>query len=52
MKDDGIYEEWDHINPNNGDVIDTLGRMLLPKDVFVEAFNKYIGIYEECERSE
>ena len=39
--EDGIHKEWDELD-QNGEVIHTIGRMVLPKEVFVSAYNAYI----------
>lgn len=40
-REDGIMEEWDELD-QNGEVINTIGKMVLPKELFVVAYNAYI----------
>ena len=39
--EDGVQEEWDELD-QDGEVINTIGRIVLPKEVFVAAYEKYI----------
>lgn len=39
--ENGIQEEWDELDQDGG-VISTIDRMILPKEVFVAAYNAYI----------
>ena len=39
--ENGIQEEWDELD-QDGELISTIGRMVLPKEVFVAAYKKYI----------
>lgn len=39
--ENGIQEEWDELD-QDGEVISTIGRMVLPKEIFITAYNAYI----------
>lgn len=41
VREDGIMEEWDELD-QNGEVINTIGKMVLSKKLFVMAYNAYI----------
>lgn len=41
VREDGIMEEWDELD-QNGEVINTIGKMVLSKKLFVTAYNAYI----------
>lgn len=41
VREDGIMEEWDELN-QNGEVMNTIGKIVMPKELFVAAYNAYI----------
>ena len=40
-KEDGIYEEWDDLD-QNGEPMFRLTEMVMPKEMFMAAYNAYI----------
>lgn len=41
VKEDGIYEEWDELD-QYGEKLQSIGRLAMPKQLFIEAYNAYI----------
>lgn len=44
--ENGIKEEWDELD-QNGEVICSIGRLVMPKELFVTAYNAYIKDAED-----
>lgn len=53
VKEDGIYEEWDEMD-QHGEKLQSIGRLVMPKQLFIEAYNAYIKgeNYVSSKRSE
>lgn len=46
VQEDGIYEEWDELD-QHGEKLQSISRLVMPKQLFVEAYNAYIKNGEE-----
>lgn len=41
VKEDGIYEDWDEMD-QHGEKLQSIGRLVMPKQLFIVAYNAYI----------
>lgn len=41
VEEDGIYEEWDELD-QHGEKLQSIGRLVMPRQLFIEAYNAYI----------
>lgn len=41
VQEDGIYEEWDELD-QHGEKLQSISRLIMQKQLFVEAYNAYI----------